>query len=280
MDFPTPFGPTSASLSPRSITRSAAREHPGISVRFSDPCELHHHPSRTLGIGKAQLHELPLRGNLDDVDLLEHLDPALDLLRLGRLVAEPLDEALGALHLLLLSGGLCAQLGEVRSAHLQESAVVSRVVHELPAVDLGDPGDHAIEEIPIVGDQDHGVGIGFEVGLEPVPRLQVQVVGGLVEEQQVRLLQEELREGDAHLPAAAERLGFPIELRGLEAQAEKNLFRPGLDAEAPVSVPFVPALSVAGDDRPVLRTLGVELPHPVLQPFHLDAQSEDGGERR
>jgi len=50
------------------------------------------------------------------------------------------------------------------------------------------------------------------------------VVRGLVEEKQARCLEEKLSERDAHLPAAAEGLGLPIELRGSEAETEKNLF--------------------------------------------------------
>jgi len=65
-----------------------------------------------------------------------------------------------------------------------------------------------------------------------------------------------------------------------KAETEKNLFRPRFDAEPPMPIPLVAALSVAGDDLSVFRALRVEIRHPMLEERNLDAQSEDRGERR
>ena len=47
-----------------------------------------------------------------------------------------------------------------------------------------------------MGDRDDGAGVLLQVLLEPQDALRVEVVGGLVEQQQVGLLQEQLAEGD------------------------------------------------------------------------------------
>jgi hypothetical protein len=80
--------------------------------------------------------------------------------------------------------------------------VVPHVIGELAQVEIGDAGHHGIEEVPVVRHHDHGVGVLGEIALEPVASIEVQVVGRLVEEQQVRAPEQQLGEGDAHLPAA------------------------------------------------------------------------------
>ena len=61
-------------------------------------------------------------------------------------------------------------------------------------------------------DEDDGVRIGVQVLLEPVARLEIEMVGRLVEQQQVRLAEQQLGQRDPHLPAAGERLGRPLEV--------------------------------------------------------------------
>jgi hypothetical protein len=53
-----------------------------------------------------------------------------------------------------------------------------------------------------VRDDDDGVGICREIFLEPVARLEIQVVGRFVQQQQVRTAEEQLRQRDPHLPPA------------------------------------------------------------------------------
>ena len=61
--------------------------------------------------GKVKWISLALRRHLDRHDLLEHLDPALHLRRLGRLVAEAVDEHLDARDFfVLLALGLAQRL--------------------------------------------------------------------------------------------------------------------------------------------------------------------------
>ena len=108
--------------------------------------------------------------------------------------ADPLEflgQALGLLGVLL---ALDFQAGALL---LQVRGVVALVRVQVAAVDFGDPLGHVVEEVPVVGDGEDGAGVAGEVLLEPQHALGVEVVGGLVEEQQVRLLQQELAERDA-----------------------------------------------------------------------------------
>ena len=113
----------------------------------------------------------------------------------------------------------CSRLA-LRSASIarvmldQVPAVVADVVGERPQRQVGDARDDRVEEEAVVGHQDDGVRIGVQILLEPVARFEVEVIGRLVEQQQVRLAQQQLGERDAHLPAAGERLGLPLEVRG------------------------------------------------------------------
>ena len=67
-----------------------------------------------------------------------------------------------------------------------------------------------------MGDRDHGAGVLLQVLLEPQHALGVEVVRRLVEEQQVGLLQQELRERDAALLTAGEIRDGCIARRGAQ----------------------------------------------------------------
>lgn len=79
-----------------------------------------------------------------------------------------------------------------------------------------------VEDVPVVGDQEHAVRILLHIGLEPERAFQVEIVGGLVEEQEVRLGEEHGRERDAHPPAAGEvGAGSPL-VRRVKAEAGED----------------------------------------------------------
>ena len=122
-----------------------------------------------LRVPRARRHLDPLelalqRAALRALGLLLELEPALLLLEPARVVALPRDAR--------------------------------------AAVELEDPAGDVVEEVAVVSDGDDGAGILGEVPLEPGDRLGVEVVRRLVEEQEVRLLEEDLAERDAPLLAA------------------------------------------------------------------------------
>ena len=70
---------------------------------------------------------------------------------------------------------------------LQVGRVVALVRVGVAAVELEDPLGHVVEEVPVVGDGQDGARVLREVLLQPLDALRVEVVGGLVEQQQVGL---------------------------------------------------------------------------------------------
>jgi len=70
-------------------------------------------------------------------------------------------------------------------------------------VEFEDPAGHMVEEVTVVGDGDDGALVLLQVALQPLDALGIEVVGRLVEEQDVRLLKQQTAEG--HTTAFASR---------------------------------------------------------------------------
>ena len=186
-------------------------------------------------LGEGELEGLARgAGFLDAFELFEELDAGLDLRGFGPDLAEAVDEFLVALDfLVLVSIGLDALL--VGFFPLVEvGAVVSGVGNELRGIgiDLDDGLDDGVHEIAVVGDHEDGAGVVEQVALEPEQREQVEVVGGLVEHEQVRLHDEELGEVGAHDPAAGVFAGGLVEVVLLEAEAGEDLLGLGFELVA------------------------------------------------
>ena len=73
------------------------------------------------------------------------------------------------------------------------------------AVELEDPLGDVVEEVAVVGDRDDRARVLLEEPLEPVDRLGVEVVGRLVEQQQVGVAEQQPAQRDAAPLAAGQR---------------------------------------------------------------------------
>ncbi len=93
----------------------------------------------------------------------------------------------------------------------------------MAAVELEDPLRDVLHEVPVVGDRDDGARVLLQVLLKPQDALRVQVVGGLVEQQQVGLLEQELAQG--HPPALATGQGLDVGVRRRAAQRVHRLLK-------------------------------------------------------
>ena len=146
-------------------------------------------------------------GDLDALDLFQLFDAGLDLFGLGRLVAEAVDEGFESFDAVPL---VFVGVHQLRAAlfFLRDVLLVVAVVDVHALVpELDGFVDRDVEEVAIVRDEDVGVGVVVEIVFEPVAGFEVEVVGGLVEEQEAGFLQEKFGQRDAHLPAAGELFG-------------------------------------------------------------------------
>ena len=105
---------------------------------------------------------------------------------------------------LLQLGVLAALDREALGLLLQVGRVVALVGVRAAAVELEDPLGDVVEEVPVVGDGQDGALVVGEVLLEPQHALGVEVVGRLVEQQQVGLGQQQLAQRHAALLTTGE----------------------------------------------------------------------------
>ena len=223
------------------------------------------------GVGEVEAGHAVLDHRRDRLHPLQRLDPALRLPRLRGLGAEAVDEGLHVRPrrvLLLLLGHLLLEPG---AAGVVEGVVVALVERQLLPVQVQDRPDRAVQQVAVVADDQHGVRVAREEGLEPDRALEVEVVGRLVEQQHVGPREQHRGQRHPHPPAAGE-LGAGARLRrGVEAEAVQDRRRarlgrmrldvgePGLDLGDAVRVVRVLGL---GDQR---RALGVGGEHGVDQ---------------
>ena len=143
-----------------------------------------------------------------------------------------------------------------------------------PAVELEDPLGDVVEEVAVVGDRQDGARVALEVALEPLHGLGVEVVGGLVEEQQVGLLEQQLAERDPAALATGEVVDEHLGRRA--AQRVHRLVEPA------VEVPDVGGVQLALEGAGLLVELvevGVRVTHghvEVVEPLHLALDLADG----
>ena len=95
----------------------------------------------------------------------------------------------------------CAQFGLLTD----RVAVVAEVRHELAFGDVPDPGRDPVDEESVVRHKDHRPVIRGEHLLECFTRLDIEMVGRLVEDQQVGALDEQARQGEPRSFPAGER---------------------------------------------------------------------------
>ena len=94
------------------------------------------------------------------------------------------------------------------------------------------------------------------------------MVGWLVEQQQVWLLQQKFGERDAHLPSSGKFLGLPLPVVATETETSEHLADLGFEGIAVAGYEFVFQLLVAVGDVRVVLTLVVEFRHAAGERFH------------
>ena len=208
--------------------------------RHPDLVDLGHNLARTgrrreLDIERRQI----LLFDFEAVQPLQLLDARLHLVRLGGLVAELLDELLGFLdHPLLVFVGrhllrpaLGAQDDIFRVGNLIVGDLTQRQLHRAVG--------HVIQKSTVVRDEQHRAVVILQILLQPLDRLDVEVVRRLVEQKDRRTPQQQFRQLDTHAPTARKLARGASEIRPFESEAQQGLFDvrvAGLTAEDMVMI--------------------------------------------
>ena len=135
--------------------------------------------------------------------------------------------------------------------------------------DLDNLVDGHVEKIAVVGDQHKSVGIVAEIFFQPVAGFEIKMVGGFVEQQQVGLLQQQLGQRDAHLPAAGKFFGLAGPVFFAKPKPGEHRADLRLDGVSVAGGEFVLDAMVAFRHLRVLRRCVVEFGHAPGQLFHL-----------
>ena len=163
-------------------------EYSRLCVRIPEAQLLNRHSRAVefLGLLEPDIGVLPRRG-LDflDLDLLQQSFARSRLPRLGGVGRE-------APHEFLQVGDLIAGLG-IRGFHAlarlhrgqHKIIVVAGIDLELLIIQVGDMRAHLIEEMTVMTDDNHGGFIVIERAFKPTNRMDIQIVGRLIEQQHV-----------------------------------------------------------------------------------------------
>ncbi len=194
---------------------------------------------------------------------------ALRLPRTGR-HADPLE--LARQRLLALALGLLFQR-EPLLLLLQPRRVVSLPRDAGPAIELENPLGGVVEEVAVVRDGDDGALVFLQEALEPRDRLRVEMVGRLVEQQQVGRLEQQAAQRDAAPLAARERRDVRVGRRAAERihrELELRVDVPRIHGvDAVLQAPLLLEQLVHRLGRHVLAELHVQLVVPIEQRLDL-----------
>ena len=115
--------------------------------------------------------------------------------------------------------------------------VVALIGNAAAAIELEDPAGDVVEEVAVVGDDQDGAGIVAQMAFQPIDGLGVEMVRGLVEQQQLGLLEQQPAERDAAALAAGE-LGHVGVVRRT-AQRVHRLVDLGVEIPQPLGLDLV-----------------------------------------
>src|SRR4030042_68363 len=161
-------------------------------------------------------------GRLQALQLPQILAPTLHKCRLGCLVPKSREERIDPLYLLPLPFvGLSLCLDPLLSL-LLEPCVVRMINAGLPSRQLENAGHSNVHEVAIVRNEDNRTWIVTKKLLQPIARLDIEVVRGLVQEEHGRAAEQEFGERHAHLPSAREGARVARAILRRKAEAREN----------------------------------------------------------
>lgn len=146
--------------------------------------------------------------NLRGVDLVVQLHLACTAGLHLILAGLDLGAQLGATAALLLAvagfGGLGRLLGSLHRGGAPHQGIVAGVEHCLAVLKVEDGTGQTVHQVTVMGDQQQGAGVGHQRLGQVFAGIDVQVVGGLVQKQQIRPFQHDLRKAQTRQLAAGQ----------------------------------------------------------------------------
>ena len=219
--------------------------------------------------------------DLHALQSIQGLDPALHHPGLAGLVSKAIDQALGLGDPAILVSLLRESLLAAFVLLVQVAIVVAWIHREASEFQLGHDRGVAPKERAVVGDHHDATAELPKGGLEPLDRREIEVVGGLVQEQHVRGREQQLGEFDAHEPAATERAEGAFDGAIVEAEAREGPRDPRLALESAAEGEGAAAAVVAFREIPGNFFPGVsQTLHLALEISHLDLEGVEVGKHR
>ena len=135
---------------------------------------------------------------------------------------------------------------EARLLLLEPRRVVALPGNAGAAVELEDPTCDVVEEVAVVGDGDDRARVVVQEALEPGDRLRVEMVGRLVEQQQIGTSEEQPAE--RHSPALSTRQPGDVGVSGGETQRVHGDLERAIEVPRPGGVDAVLQLGLLGEE--------------------------------
>ncbi len=206
--------------------------------------------------------------NLNTLNLVKRLYTALHLHSLSGLIAETLNKLLRIGNGLLLVFESAHLLFPAFFAQFHKLGVRHLVVVDVSARNFNGSVGNTVEEGTVVRNQQHRASVLFQEVLEPLNRLNVEVVGRLVEQKHIGLTQQDFSQLDTHTPTARELARLPVEIVTFETQTQKRLLNIALVRVNAENVELFVGMGQVIDKLVVVVTLvigasGQLLPHLV-----------------
>ena len=220
--FSRPVGPHQGPLLPAGHLEVHVLEGDGIAIAPAQALELETQRGALRRRGKTEVHGRPHRRRLDPLQAIEGPHAALNQSSLRGVVSEAADEALHSPDLLLLPLVGLRDLLELPAPALLVERVGPRLLAQAFLVQLHHGFDGRVQEMTVMGHQQDPRGSVPQKPLEPIPGLQVEKVGRLVEEQQVRPLAQHPRQSHPHPPALGQLADRTIEAVAGKAQTRED----------------------------------------------------------
>ena len=220
---------------------------------------------------KAKLRDRIFRNRRNWLHPLQHLHARLRLTRLAGLGLKAIHKALdmrALLVLLALHRDLLLQLCAPRSI---KRIIPAGIIGHLPIITVKDTLDRPVQQIAVVRDNQAGMGIAGQKVLQPNRPLQIEIVGRLIEQQQIRGGEQNRSQSNTHSPTAGKLATGPPLRRAVEPKPLQNRRGPcfrrmGLNIRKPgLDITDLIRIGLGLGPRQQIRALKISRQHGVKQ---------------